>query len=527
MNTGRASSGKAFIVSVIWNWAGVGVSLFTGFLLSPYLIHKLGVEGYGVWALSFALVEYYLLFDLGFRTATVKYVAHYAALGDEGKVEEVISTSFLYASGAAALVLGIVYFAAPVIQRQFQVSAAYRDSFGTLLLLVTGGWCLGMVFNLFGACLEAVRRFDLTSRVMIVTTAVRGFGTAGVLALGYGLVQVGIMVVISQITGFVLNYLYFRRIFAGRRIRPGGASWAALREMSRFGLHSFLGSVSFQVLNQSAPLFIGHYRSARETGIFTLPLRLLQYTADFIGRIGLVTNSTAAALEAKKESEAIPKLATFTNRYCLVVFMPLAVLLWTHGGEFFRLWVGEEMGGASAALLPVLLTGYMLAVVGQFSSSMLLLGLGKHQGYARGMAVEAIATLALTPPVIARYGLMGVAWMVSGLMILNRGLFVSWLMSRVTKMPLPRYLDGIYRRPLLAALPALALSYGLKGSLLPGRRLVEIFALGIVLGIFYYGVAFSYCLEPEHRVLVLSAARQRWNRMRTKGGRGLAEGVTR
>lgn len=527
MNTARASSGRAFIVSVIWNWAGVGVSLFTGFLLSPYLIHKLGPEGYGVWALSFALVEYYLLFDLGFRAATVKFVAHYSTLGDVGKVGEIINTSLLYASVAATMVFSIVWFAAPMIQRQFQVSASYRESFQTLLLLVTGGWCLGMVFNLFGASLEAVRRYDMTSRVAIVTTGVRAFGTVGVLALGYGLVQVGIVVVISQITGFLLNYRNFRRIFHEQRVRPTGASWTALREMSRFGLHSFLGSASFQILNQSTPLFIGHYLSAREVGIFTLPLRLLQYTADFIGRIGLVTNSTAAALEAKKESEAIPKLATFTNRYCLVVFMPLALLLWTHGREFFRLWVGQEMGRASAALLPVLLGGYMVAVVGQFSSSMLLLGLGKHQRYARGMAVEAAATLALTPLVIAHYGLMGVAWMVSGLMILNRGLFLSWLMSRVTKMPLPRYLDGIYRRPLLAALPVLALSYGLKGSLLPGRRMVEIFALGIVLGIFYYGVAFSYCLEPEHRALVLSAARQRWNRIRTKGDRGLAEGVTR
>ena len=65
------SRGTRFVVNVIWNWAAVAISLVTGFLLSPYLIRKLGPEGYGIWALSFSLVEYYWLLDLGFRSATV------------------------------------------------------------------------------------------------------------------------------------------------------------------------------------------------------------------------------------------------------------------------------------------------------------------------------------------------------------------------------------------------------------------------------------------------------------------------
>jgi hypothetical protein len=42
-------------------------------LLSPYLIRKLGSDAYGVWILAFGLIEYCWLFDLGFRSATVKY----------------------------------------------------------------------------------------------------------------------------------------------------------------------------------------------------------------------------------------------------------------------------------------------------------------------------------------------------------------------------------------------------------------------------------------------------------------------
>ena len=78
---------EKFIRSVIWNWAGVSVSLITGFLLSPYLFRKLGPEGYGIWALCFSLIEYYWLLDLGVRSATAKFVAHYWTTGEPAKVQ--------------------------------------------------------------------------------------------------------------------------------------------------------------------------------------------------------------------------------------------------------------------------------------------------------------------------------------------------------------------------------------------------------------------------------------------------------
>jgi O-antigen/teichoic acid export membrane protein len=58
--------GDRFIFSLLWNWMGVAAGLFTGLLLSPYLIAKLGPEAYGLWTLSFALVEYCSFLDLGF-----------------------------------------------------------------------------------------------------------------------------------------------------------------------------------------------------------------------------------------------------------------------------------------------------------------------------------------------------------------------------------------------------------------------------------------------------------------------------
>src|ERR1700722_2509859 len=96
---------KRFAVNVLWNWLGVLVSLASGILLSPYLIRKLGADGYGIWALAFSVIQYYWLLDLGFRSATVKFVAHYSATGETDRIREVLNTGLVYSSIIALVIM--------------------------------------------------------------------------------------------------------------------------------------------------------------------------------------------------------------------------------------------------------------------------------------------------------------------------------------------------------------------------------------------------------------------------------------
>ena len=376
MHASTPSRGQRFVLNVLWNWLGTGASLFIGFVLSPYLILKLGPDGYGVWAITFSLVEYYWFFDLGFRSATVKFVAHYSATNEPNNVRAVVSTAFLYSSIAATLILGLAIAFGGSVERFFRVVPGLQGNFRMLVIVITLSWCLGLVFNIFNACLEAVQSFEYSNKASIVSAAVRAVGQALLLFLGYKLIALGIVVVISQIVGYSINYFYFRKLFPGQRISFRYARSSMLRRMASFGIHTFLMTISTQLLNQSAPLWIGHFRPAAFVGYYNLPVRLLQYTVELVGRIGIVTNTNAAELTARGSFEALADLAVYTNRYCLVIFMPLAILLWTHGPQLFVFWVGREFAAQSAPVLPMLLAGYVIGVVGQYSASMLLQGLG-------------------------------------------------------------------------------------------------------------------------------------------------------
>jgi len=495
---------ERFVRSVIWNWAGVSISLITGFLLSPYLFRRLGPEGYGIWALSFSLIEYYWLLDLGVRSATAKFVAHHWTTGESAQVSEVMSTAVSYSCLIAVVMLAIVVLAASRIENFFHISNSYHDSFRALLLLMTASWCLGMIFNLFSAALEAVQRFDVTNRIAIITTGSRAAVWFTVLYQGYGIVALGIATLGNQCLMYGLNYYYFRKVLPDCRVSVRRAGLGTLKKMWSFGIHTFLQTVSMMGLNQGPPILIGHFLPTEFVGFYNLPVRLLQYTVEFISRIGVVTNVNAAALAAREESQPLAKLAEYSNRYCLAIFMPLAILLGIYGGQFFRLWIGPQGAAQAAPLLPILLVGYVLAVVAQFSSSMLLLGLGKHQRYAKGLFAEAVIAVAALWVVIPRWGIIGVAWVCSILMILNRGLLAPWLVSKTLSLGFGRYMGTIYIRPLLAAVPVIAITYLAHATVLPGSNWLQIFAAGALLALLYYALAYLICLDRDHRELLAS-----------------------
>ena len=153
-----AKRGERFLGSVLWSWFGVCVSIFSASLLTPITVHKLGAEGYGVWTVILTLVDYFWLMDLGFRSATLKYTAHYHATAEPDKINEVLNTAILYATGVFGVAMAATLLLARQVAQFEHISPAYQKAFTTLITVVGIGWASGAIFNLFTAAMEGFQR---------------------------------------------------------------------------------------------------------------------------------------------------------------------------------------------------------------------------------------------------------------------------------------------------------------------------------------------------------------------------------
>jgi len=494
--------------NVLWNWFGVSVSIFSALILSPIIIRRLGDEGYGLWSLTTSLVEYYWLLDFGMRSATIRYAAHYNALRDGVKVNEIINTTMAYALCLFPVLLGSAWLGAPVLMRVLGIT---HPLFRELLFIVAIAWGLTSLLSVFTSCLEAFQRFDLTNQSTVVSIAVRSFGTLTLLLMGYGVVAVAVMTMIGQVVLHLISYIRMRGVFREMKIAPRFATVAAFKQMIGYGAHSVVASMAQRILSQSPPFIIAHFLGAPSVGYYAAPTKVLDYTVDTVGRIGNVSNSRAAQLSSTGRKDEVLEFAVTVNRYSLALFLPLSIFLAVYGPQFLLVWIKKPYFASQASgVLLALLAGITLGNAAQFNSASILFGIGKHQIYARAMLTEAALMVAGSVYVLPRYGLVAMAMLGSGLMVVNRAFVTPWLLSRELETSYLRFLWRI-NMPLVAVAPVGGVLLLLR-KIVPGTNWPQLILAGAVTMLAYLPIAYG-CIQRHHRVALKSKLRSYGERM--------------
>lgn len=504
-----AASTSRFLVNVLWNWLGVAVSLFIGFILSPVVVHRLGEERYGIWALVFSLLDYFWFFDLGVNTAIVNFSARFQAAGRPDKINQLLNTALGFFSLVSVTLAGLSWLVSAKSSWLFpNISPQYRSEFAHLILLTGMSWGGFVLLHIFTSCLDGFQRFDLTSRAWIAMQVFRGVGTMTVLLMGYGLMEMAMIVVLGQLMCYLLNFWNLRRTFPELRFGRGLVSWAMLKEMASYGVHSCVANSATLLLNQGPPVVIGHFLPVAAVGFYTLPSRLLQYGVDAVSRVGLVTRSRTAVLDASRDHESVFRLGVYTNRYCFALFMPAVIFLMLYAGEILRLWMNETFAAQGAPVVRILAPTIALVMAGQFNSGSILFGLSRHRMYARVMLAEAFISVALLWLVVPSHGILGAAAVTSSLMLVSRGIITPWIVCRGLGVPVVTYMRAIYLAPLLTAAPVVALAWFLKFHGLPGRNWTDLVTAAGLLSVLYLAGALMTTFEPEHRLLLWTWVRR-------------------
>ena len=263
-------------------------------------------------------------------------------------------------------------------------------------------------------------------------------------------------------------------------------------------------------LNQG-PLSIIKWLGAGEAfvGYYSAPLRLFTYGTEAIARIGFVTSPSTASMEARGEREQVIRMGMFLNRSCFALFVPLSVFLWFWGTELLRRWLGEGFAVEGGALLPPFIVANAIALGGQFNSSSMLFGMAKHRAYAMILLTEAALLAVGVWWIWPHFGLVGVAYCVSGLMVLSRGIATPWLLCRYLEFPFLKYWFSIYTRPTLAAIPVVLVAWLVSGGAITGRSWGELIQAAALVGTLYMATAFFVVPEPEHRQRLVQMVRKR------------------
>src|ERR1700691_5722283 len=117
------------------SWFALGVNVVVGIFLSPFIIHRLGDDAFGLWVIIFSVTGYYGLFDLGIRSSIVRYVAKYSATDEHEELNRLVNTAMFSYSGIGVVTMVITLTAAYYVNSIFRIPADFVSTAQWLLVM--------------------------------------------------------------------------------------------------------------------------------------------------------------------------------------------------------------------------------------------------------------------------------------------------------------------------------------------------------------------------------------------------------
>jgi O-antigen/teichoic acid export membrane protein len=479
--------------STLSNYLGKVVTLGVGFLLTPFMLHRLGAAEYGLWILVSSLVGYGALLDLGLATAVTKYVAEYRAKDQTDEAARLVATVLCLYLALGLAAIGLSALLAPIFPDLFHLPPEQHARATRLVLLSGVSLGLSIPSAITSAILWGLQRFDLANGLGIVGTLMSGAVTVVILVRGgdvLDLVAAGIVITLL---------MQFPAVWIIRRVAPElhfgwrGASRQRLRTVFSFSASLFLMNVAGRLQSKTDEIVIGAFLPILAVTPYAIARRLSDMGRILTEQFMKVLLPLASELHAENDQARLRTLYIVSTRLTLASFLAIGAALVTLASALLTLWVGPEY--ARYAYLVLILTVAGLIDTSLWPAGFVLQGMARHQRLAVIAFGSGVANLALSIHLLRPLGLTGVALGTLIPTTLEAGLFVLPYTLRVIGISLREALTEIWLPSLLPAIPTVLILLLMREMIQPTSLLLV--GLEAAIGLLVYVLGYL-SLDANH-----------------------------
>jgi O-antigen/teichoic acid export membrane protein len=444
----------ALFTNVGSSWFALGVNILVGIFLSPYILHHLGDEAFGLWVLIFSITGYYGLFDLGIRSSIVRYVATYSATRDYDELNRLLGTALFAYSGIGVIAILITLGGSSYVGSIFRMSATSLPTARLLFIIVGCAVGLGFPIGVFGGTLEGMQRFYLLNSTAMGSTLLRALFIVLVLQHGYGLLAVAIITVSMPLISGLINAIIVFQILP-IRIGLKNVNRATLRRIATYSSSTLIVIVAARLRFKTDAMVIGTFVSSAAITYFAIASRLLDYAGEVVSGLSQLFIPMSSKSDATGDLAGLRKIFVAGNRACALISFPMAATLIILGKSVIRAWVGQRYIARSYPVLLVLVipTTLMLA---QSASARVLFGMARHRTLAIVTLMEGSANLFLSIFLVRHFGILGDAAGTAIPLACTTLFFLPRHLCRVLKLPLGVYLREAFLLPIVLCVPLVA-----------------------------------------------------------------------
>jgi O-antigen/teichoic acid export membrane protein len=480
--------------NVFYQFGCQSLLLLLSFAFSPYIVHRLGVDLYGLLMLAGLTTNYFAIVELGLGQAAVKFLADYHARSDLIGLRQMFWTSVLtYLALSVLGALGLIVLT-PWLTRLLRVPPSSMTLTNEIFYISALGLVVAMLGNIFSSVPRALERFDIVTFLSVPAGP-------GQLAVNLLLLYWGYSIRALVIGGIAIQALVLiAYIGIARHLLPSLGrptwDWSALRQLLRFGSFVSISQVVGPVLTHVEKFMIGRLLTLGAVAFYSVPYNLVWAFTILPSSISGVLFPTLSRLTIEGDYRRRSQLLLRSTKYVFTVILPVAVALAVFSRKFLAAWMGTVFAQHSTAVLQVLAFAVVVNSVAA-PAYYALQAMGRPEIPATFHVLEVCFYIPFCSFLIGRYGVLGGALAWAARVGIDTVLLTA-AFTRVSSIPYRRFLSAALLRPAAAAIGLFPFVF-LAAWWLPELNRVATLLVIAAVGLAYWISVCVLALDHEER----------------------------
>lgn len=502
---------RQIAVNAASQWGVTIIGCAMGILLVPFLIEKLGKDGYGLIAVIITTASVCSLADLGVSQAVGRHLAAALARDDPKAFNEYSSTAVMVNVQVGLATAGtLLVFAEPLArlcalpESMFDMGVFLLRSYGACSTLVT------FLTPVARAVLASHNRFDLASQLDALRRLIQSASLFAVLGLtNSGLVGWAVVSLVLEALSLIVFWWLAFRVHHGLRVGISGFRSARLKELCGLGSHLAILNVSSQLSNNADPFILTSQLGPGSLTFYRPSGQLLGLFSPVISTLANQLHPLATTAHVQRNKEELINILFRGTKYTMLMGVVFCGIVISLAYPLCKVWLGDVLGEQytiCAAVLTVQ-TGTQLFFLAAGTQWPVLLGMKCTRFAVFGRLGLAVVNV-LASWALVRYTALGVLGVVIPTFVIEaiwRPLLIRHV-CRVVGVSVWEYVRQAYLSAL--AVGGVVLTLGLAVLLLaPPNNLWSLIATAGMLGLTGAALIWFVGCNPSDRTAMLAVVR--------------------
>ncbi|MCD7978217.1 MAG: oligosaccharide flippase family protein [Tannerellaceae bacterium] len=324
----------------------------------PFLISKLGMEVYGIFAVLSVIGNLSTLADLGMDRALIVYLSR------QGRSQE-SDYDIIIALGIKTLLLclvitGLLVFQKFILLSLFNIPDSWYDEAADLYRLLIFSNALMIIGMTFVSVLDSLQKVYLNSYIRFLYSLVYWLGILFIIFTGKGLRGIGDVSVISAIIWLVFTVSISLRYWGRIQLRGIGKNvQRIINKQIVYSSKIFSASILNLFFEPLSKILISNFIGLHAVALFDVALRIRGQIASLFSK---VIYPLGPYIANQPKSEFLNHVIIDITKKIQLIVIPVAIIFVFVSKILIYLWMGEENLQDLSVYVAVLCAGFLLFV---------------------------------------------------------------------------------------------------------------------------------------------------------------------